>query len=195
MTHSHEPAPRPDTPEQRATPVQAQSVLDEVDRITAHVAVLPGLPGVPHNAANKKARWHDDIFFVRFPDGESHPDDPTVLRLAAVAWDNPDDTVAAFRVEQAVGGGLQLTRHLYPPTDQAWEETAASGEATENITQADDIAAALAVRAANRAADDRQNQMARRQERFLGLHLATAGEAEALLTALRDIEPAPATET
>lgn len=174
-------------PELRATAEQAQQVVDEVDRITKEVAVLPGLSGMKNNSAPKKIRWHDGVLFIRHPEGESNVDDPNSINLAGVAWDNPDGSRTAYGTELTVESGMQLTKHTYPPSDRSIE--ARSAVSSEALNSGD--YATVALNAAADLASTMKDKEARVQERSLGLHVASAEEATELITRLQQMDPAP----
>lgn len=174
-------------PEKRATSEQSQAILDEIDRIVKDVDISPGLSSIKNHSAPKKIRWHNGILFIRHPEGESNVDDHNSIDLAGVAWDNPDGSRTAFHTELTVENGIQLTKHTYPPSDGHLE-------ARLSVSKEALISGDYATVALNAAADlvsAKKDQVARVQERSLGLHFANATEAEELVVKLRQIEPAP----
>lgn len=173
--------------ELRATAVQAQAVVDEVDRITKDVKVSPGLKGTKNNSAPKKVRLHNDVLFIRHPEGEGNVDDPSSINLAGVAWDNPDGSRTAYSIELTVEHGMQLTKHIYPPLDGQLE---ASSSGLAEFLESGDYAA-VALNAAADLASAKKDQEARAQERSFGLHIATDSEATELITRLQQMEPVP----
>lgn len=173
--------------ESRATSEQAQQVVDEVDRITKDVTLLPGLSGMKNHSAPKKIRWHDGILFIRHPEGESNVDDPGSINIAGVAWDNPDGSRTAYGTELTVEHGMQLTKHTYPPSDGNIEaRSSVSREALESGDYA-----TVALNAAADLASAMKDKEARVQERSLGLHVASAAEAAELISRLQQMDPAP----
>lgn len=156
-------------PELPATPEQAQQVVDEVDRITKNVKLLPGLTGIKNHSAPNKVRWHEGILFIRNPEGQRNVDDPNSINVAEVTWDNPDGSRTSFGAELTVAG-MQLTKHTYPPSGSETVHETSDALAEGDYTHRD--------------------QQARIQERSLGLHIATSGEAVELIAKLQPLEPA-----
>ena len=173
------------SPEVRATPGQAQDILDQVDRITRIVTILPGLEGIRNNSAPHKVRWHEKKLFVRYPEGESNVDDPNVTNLACVAWDNEDGSRSSYQVEIA-DSGLQVTKHTFPPTRQ---ETSDRHMASMKALASGDYAS-VAIHAAADLAEATRDRQERMQKRALGLHFASQSEAAQLIAELEQTSPA-----
>jgi hypothetical protein len=168
------------TPESRATPQQAQKVVDEVDRITSKVNVLPGLKFVKNHSAPHKTRWHEGMLFSRYPDGGANVDDPDSIIVAGIAWDNEDGSRSSYSAELTTDG-MQLTKHTFPPAkERKAEESFRTGD---YATLAFNALADLTVAKSEHAA--------RVEERAFGLHFATSAEADELIARLQPVEPAP----
>ena len=172
--------------EVRATPEQAQRVVDEIDRITAVVPVHPGLKGMKNHSAPNKTRWHDGMLFIRHPDGESNIDDPESINLGSVSWDNEDGSRTSYGVELTTDG-TQLTKHTYPPTRR---ETSERHDATTQALGSGDYAS-VAFNALADLAEATNDRQARVQERSLGMHFANQTEAAELIARLEQTQPAP----
>ena len=169
-----------ETPESRATPEQAQKVVDEVDRITDRVTLLPGLKNVKNNSAPHKTLWHKDMLFSRYPNGGANVDDPDSIIMAFVAWDNDDGSRTSFRAELTTDG-MQLTKHIFPPAkERKVEEAFRTGDY-----------ASLAFNAMADLSVANREHAARVEERALGLHFATSAEADELIAKIQPLEPAP----
>ena len=168
------------TPESRATPEQAQKVVDEIDRITDKVTLLPGLKTVKNHSAPHKTRWHEGMMFSRYPEGGANVDDSDSIIMASVAWDNEDGSRTSFSAELTTDG-MQLTKHIFPPAkERKAEEAFRTGDY-----------ASLAFNALADLSVAKSEHAARAEERALGLHFATSAEADELIARIQPLEPAP----
>lgn len=160
----------------------ARTVAEEINRILTDVPVRNGLTGYKNHSARNKTRWHNNLLFFEYPEGESNVDDSTVTNLAIVCYDNPDGSRHAYTVEQAQDGAKQLSRTIYPGKESPLRLINAFVDTPEDMFDITlkDLAVAQA------------EQISRIEERKVGAHLAAAAEAEELIERLQETDPAPA---
>jgi hypothetical protein len=168
----------PRTPEQ-STPDQAQAVVAHIDRVLVNVKARLGPEGIKNHSAPRKTRWHQDVLFIRQPEGESNVDDPSVLNLGGVAWDNEDGSRTFYIVEMTEAFEPHLTKHTYPPAGR------------QPLIMPGDSPASMLIAATEVVPTIGQEHQARMQERALGLHYVSQEEAAALIERLGQVEPAP----
>ncbi|MEO6761676.1 MAG: hypothetical protein ABI220_04885 [Candidatus Saccharimonadales bacterium] len=171
--------------ESLATSEQAQVVVDEVDRILKKVELIPGLYGVRNNSAPIKKRWHEGILLIFHPEGEGNVDDANSINMATVAWDNQDGSRTSYGTELTIDG-LQLTKHIYPPAHDRTPVMPYRSMGSKIMDHYLTIATAAATERARAV----HEQKTRIEERSLGLHLASSGEAAELLVKLQLVQPA-----
>jgi hypothetical protein len=178
---------REPSPEAPASPEQAQTVIDEVVRITENCKLLPRVEReVRPIAVSKEFPTHDGMVIL-YPEGERHPDDPYVIRLAYARMYRSDGAYVQYNSEMTEDGNLQLSEHVEMPhkeiaADALTPQTKLPSlyELMNNYYEYKDVIDA----AVQRSESARE---ARVQERVLGMHLVSGFDADELIARLRSI--------
>jgi hypothetical protein len=178
---------REPSPEATASPEQAQTVIDEVVRITKNSRLLPRVEREVVPIAVSKEFPTDDGMIILYPEGERHPDDPSVIRLAYARMYRSDGAYVQYNSEMTEDGNVQLTEHVDMPlvnesADALTPQTKLPSlfELMNNYHEYKDVIDA-AVRRSESARE------ARVQERVLGMHFVSSSDADELIARLRSI--------
>ncbi len=174
------------TPEQVASPEQAQAVLDEVTRITA-AAELQTHTDDGHAITPLKEHYRGNLTVFLYPAGAVSAADPDRLTLAAVNHRQLDSSEHIFDVVQSLEG-MRLTKRVLaspyrrqvPGVDL--ERLAAESEAERegDIDEIDVLAASIA----RNLVSLEQDQKGWAVERALGMDQASHQDADDLLALL-----------
>jgi hypothetical protein len=180
---------REPSPEATASPEQAQAVIDEVIRITQNSKLLPRVDREVVPLAVSKEFPTDDGMIILYPEGERHPDDPNVIRLAYARMYRSDGSYVQYNSEMTEECVLQLTEHVDMPlvtelSDALTPVTKLPSlyELMNNYHEYEDVIN-NAIRASESARESRV------QERVLGMHLVSKSNAAELIAQLRSINP------
>lgn len=169
------------SPEPLANEQHALLVVEEIDRILTDVPVRQGLSGHQNHSAPRKVLWHDGLLFFQYPEGENNVDDPTVMNIAIVCYDNPDGSRNAYTVEESKHGSTkQLTQTIYP----------ARKEPMQLISPFFSLPNEMLEITRQNIATVQAQQLERIADRKVGNHLADVSEADILIARLRATRPA-----
>jgi hypothetical protein len=174
-----------DKNEELATSQQAQTVVDELDRLLVNRKELEGIKGTKNHSAPRKIANTQGVLLFREVEGQNNIVDPKVINYGSASWDNPDGTHTSFHVELNLETGLQLTKRVTQPEapDPASDVEEAHMRETADY-------ASLAMNATHELAQQMKENSHWAEERSLGLHLATSADATGLIEKLQTMEPA-----
>ena len=174
----------PPPSETLATPQQAQTLLDEIDRILVNAKVLPGstVLGEPveHHSAPSKVRWHENYLFIRNPEGQSHVDGSSAINLGSISHGNGYDELSISYKIELTTDGLNVTKHTHMPSVN--EEQISRGDSSMRMLE-------TARSSLVNAAREREDRITGRQ---MGLDTATEEEVAKLINTITKFSPAPA---
>jgi len=152
-----------------ATADQAHEILDTVNMLTAHAELFTPFKGVPERHVKL-----GELGITAYPEGILSIDDPNVMELAGVYWDDADSGPrTVYTVELSTADGLLLSKHVYPPVPPLGLRIEYDPDTGRSLVAPDmpDSFYEAAARA----------MPARKMQRELGLHRATRDEAADLL--------------
>lgn len=139
---SEQTIPNPERKAPSATAKQAETFIEEIERITANIPVTPGLEPMGITLPDQKIVHHENLTAVFYPEGAQHDEDPDLLSIASVIIEDPRVSRTSFVVSIAPHGELHFTKRIFPPQSNGFgfvegADTKQLKPESQDVTQAE----------------------------------------------------------